>query len=339
MTTSDIGRGHEAGPPTADDLRRVSFTQASMLHPGYTDREVDEFVARVADELARLTDENARLRGHVQQLQHQLEEASARPSPSDQAVGILATAQLTADEYVAEAEDFSRQMTSEARAQYEEQLTEARERAGAIVQAAAEARAAIVASGGGAAGGAPGTQELQQQLAEASARPSPSDQAVGILATAQLTADEYVAEAEDFSRQMTSEARAQYEEQLSQARERAGAIIQAATEARAAITAAGGARGDDAPGTQELQEQIAYLRAFGQATRVQLRSYLEALLRDVETEWGRAHPAVLSPALLDQRDQQLEAGGGTAASFHDNAATVPATGDAPAAVPATRSAS
>src|SRR3954451_19767018 len=167
MTTSTTGHGREMGPPTADDLRAVHFTPASMLHPGYTDREVDSFVARAADELARLTEENAQLREHVQALQQQLDAVAARPSPSDQAVGILATAQLTADQYVAEAEDFSRQMTSEARAQYEEQLTQAREKAGAIIQAASEARLAIVGSGGGSgtAADGPGTQDLQQQVA------------------------------------------------------------------------------------------------------------------------------------------------------------------------------
>jgi DivIVA domain-containing protein len=256
MTTSDQRSPHQAGPPTADDLRAVSFTPASMLHPGYTDREVDAFVARAADELARLTDElaratdeNAQLRAHV--------------------------------------------------------------------------------------------HDLQQQLVAALDRPSPSDQAVGILATAQLTADEYVAEAEDVSRQMTSEARSQYEEQLSLAREKAGAIIQAAQEARAAIAASGGSGTSEGPGTRELQEQVAYLKAFGQATRVQLRSYLEALLADVETEWGRAHPAVLPPAVLAHRDQQLDGGGATAMTFRDNATDEPAAaGSAPAgAVPATRSAS
>ena len=246
MTTSTTGHGHEVGPPTADDLRAVHFTPASMLHPGYTDREVDSFVARAADELARLTDENARLREEVQALRQQLDAVSARPSPSDQAVGILATAQLTADQYVAEAEDFSRQMTSEARAQYEEQLTEARERAGAIIQAASEARAAIAANAG--SGGTTGA------------------------------------------------------------------------------------------GTQELQEQAAYLKAFGQAVRVQLRSYLEALLADVETEWGRAHPAVLPPALAAPREQQrADSGGSTAMTFHSNAATDPSHGrEEAAAVPATR---
>ena len=49
----------------------------------------------------------------------------------------------------------------------------------------------------------------------------------------------------------------------------------------------------DAHSVEEMQEQIAYLKAFGQACRVQLRAYLEALLTDVEKEWGRADPAAL----------------------------------------------
>ena len=241
MTTSEQGRGIETGPPTADDLRAVHFTPASMLHPGYTDSEVDQFKAQVADQLAGLSAENQALRAQVRALQEQVDAASARPSPSDQAVGILATAQLTADAYVAEAEDFSRQMTSEARAQYEEQLSQAREQAGAIIQAAQEARAAIVASG-----------------------------------------------------------------------------------------AAGGA----APPTEELQEQVAYLRAFGQACRTQLRAYLEALLADVETEWGRAHPNGLPPAPGSLREQR---GGSSALAFHDNAAAeTPENGTPAGAVPATR---
>ena len=217
MTTSDQSPGYPTGPPTADDLRRVHFTPASMLHPGYTDREVDELVARAADQLARLTEENAQLHEQLQVLQEQADAAAARPSPSDQAVSILATAQRTADEYVAEAEDFSRQMTSEARAQYEEQLAQAREKAGAIIQAAQEARATIAATSGGT-----------------------------------------------------------------------GAA--------------------DGPNAQELQEQVAYLKAFGQVTRAQLRAYLEALLADVETEWGRAHPAVLPPALSGPRDSNEPTG-------------------------------
>jgi len=254
MTTNDPGRGYEAGPPTADDLRAVHFTPASMLHPGYTDREVDAFVARAADELARLADENTQLRQHVHGLEQHV-------------------------------------------------------------------------------------QALRRQLEEAAARPSPSDQAVGILATAQLTADEYVAEAEDFSRQVTSEARAQYEEQLAAAREKAGAIIQAAQEAGASIAASAGRGGvlPAMPESEQLQEQVAYLKAFGQACRTQLRAYLEALLSDVETEWGRAHPAALPPVPVGVRPQQLERGG-PSLGFHGNATDGHAdpAGAAAVGVPATR---
>ena len=93
---------------------------------------------------------------------------------------------------------------------------------------------------------------------------------------------------------LTSEARAQYEEQLAAARDKAGAIIEAAQEAVAAMRGNGVPMGDTRqPESEELQEQVAYLKAFSQACRVQLRSYLEALLSDVETEWGRAHPGAL----------------------------------------------
>ncbi|MCZ2811600.1 DivIVA domain-containing protein [Modestobacter sp. VKM Ac-2979] len=260
MTTSHNGSGYEAGPPTADDLRAVHFTPASMLHPGYTNREVDAFVTRAADGLAQLTDENGRLarenvqlaeenaqlRAHLQSLQEQVDAAASRPSPSDQAVGILATAQLTADDYVAEAEDFSRQMTSEARAQYEEQLTAAREKAGAIIEAAQEAAAAMRGNG----------------------------------------------------------------------------------------VPMGGAR---QPESEELQEQVAYLKAFSQACRVQLRSYLEALLSDVETEWGRAHPGALPTPPRGTRPQQLERGRPDVA-FSANATGEPGDTPEPAgAVPASRS--
>jgi DivIVA domain-containing protein len=140
-------------------------------------------------------------------------------------------------------------------------------------------------------------RSLEEQLRQAVPHERPSDQAVRILAVAQQTADEYVAEAEDFSRQMTADARAQSEEQLRTARENAGAILQAAHETASRMVATGGdampVAGDDGPSPQELQEEVAYLRAFGQAVRVQLRSYLEALITDVETEWGHAHPAAL----------------------------------------------
>ena len=201
MTSGQNGTGQERRGLTPADLQNVRFTRASVLHPGYVDSEVDRVMSRVAEELGRLYAEKAALRDEVRALQAQVDGAVAPVAPSDQAVRILASAQLTADNYVAEAEEFSRQVTSEARAEYEQQVRAARENAGAIMQAAQEA-AAKLASG------------------------SPS-------------------------------------------------------------------RGDGGHNVAELEEQVAYLKAFGQACRVQLRSYLEALLTDVEAEWGRADPAAV----------------------------------------------
>jgi len=189
---------------TPFDLQNVRFSRAPMMHPGYVDTEVDRVMNRVAEELGRLYAEKAALRDQVSSLQAQVDGVVIPEPPSEQAVRILAVAQQTADNYVAEAEEFSRQVTGEARREYEELVRQARENAGAILQAAQEAAVNL---------GAP---------------------AVDVPDGTQRT-------------------------------------------------------------VAELEEQAAYLKAFGQACRVQLRAYLEALLSDVETEWGRADPAAVSP--------------------------------------------
>jgi cell division septum initiation protein DivIVA len=151
---------------------------------------------------------------------------------------------------------------------------------------------------------------------------------VRILAVAQQTADSYVAEAEDFSRQVTSDARAQSEQQLRSARETAGAIIQAAHEAAARMVD-GGAPAADAAGmdTERLREEVAYLKAFGQTVRVQLRSYLEALISDVETEWGKASPQAVAQAPTRVLARRADTGTGATAAPLNVVADVPAHGD------------
>jgi DivIVA domain-containing protein len=224
------------------DLQNVRFTRASMLRPGYVDTEVDRVMHRVAEEIGRHMAEKAALRDQVRALQAQVDGVVEQVAPSDQAVRILASAQQTADNYVAEAEEFSRQMTSDARAEYEERVREARENAGAIIQAAQEAAARLT-------GEAPiGADTPQRSVAE-------------------------------------------------------------------------------------LEEQVAYLRAFGQACRVQLRSYLEALLSDVENEWGRADPAALRQGPPRPPAQRSGSDDG-ATTFSDNTVVEAPAADADEALPA-----
>src|SRR5215218_6046898 len=244
MTNVQNESGNEERGLNPADLQNLRFTRASMLRPGYVDTEVDRVMSRVADELARHYAEKAALRDEVRALRAALDGAPVHEAPSDQAVRILSSAQQTADAYVAEAEEFSRQMTSEARAVYEEEIQQARENAGAIIHAAQEAAARMTGSG------PVGADAPQRSVAE-------------------------------------------------------------------------------------LEEQVAYLKAFGQAVRTQLRSYLEALLTDVETEWGRADPAALPqepprpPAQRSGRD-----GGPAATAFTDNTVSEPAAGDADDSEPA-----
>src|SRR3954469_1579869 len=204
MTTGEYEAVDERRMSPAD-VQSVRFTSGTMLHPGYSMGEVDRFLNRTSQELARLYAEKDELRDQLHALSAQVQHAPAPEAPSDQAVRLLASAQQTADNYVAEAEDFSRQMAADARVRYEEQLRHARETAGAIIQAAQEAAGRMVAEGG------------------------------------EPVADEAIA---------------------------------------------GASR-------QELENQVAYLKAFAQACRVQLRAYLEALLTDVESEWGKADPSGL----------------------------------------------
>ena len=163
---------------------------------------------------------------------------------------------------------------------------------------------------------------LQAQVDGTPVHVPPSEQAVRILAVAQQTADNYVAEAEEFSRQVTAEARAQYEELTREARENAGAIIQAAQEAAAKVSSGPSPAVDSDRTAEELQEQVAYLKAFGQACRTQLRSYLEALLSDVENEWGRADPAQLpqQPVRPPAQRSIRDAENGTSTAFVGNTA-------------------
>src|SRR3954463_4992826 len=247
MTSSQSETGNGGRALTPADLQSVRFTRGSLLHPGYAETEVDRVMSRLAEELGRHIAEKAQLRDQLRALQSQVDGVVTQEPPSEQAVRILAVAQQTADNYVAEAEEFSRQVTSEARAEYEEVIRQARDNAGGIIKAAQEAAARI--GGGASAGG-----ETSQRSME------------------------------------------------------------------------------------ELQEQVAYLKAFGQACRVQLRSYLEALLADIETEWGRADPGALplEPPRPPAQRAGRDSGPGGATAFTGNSVAVsPGDDAADEEVPAT----
>lgn len=114
-------------------------------------------------------------------------------------------------------------------------------------------------------------------------------QAVRILSKAQETAEHYVADAQRYSREIAEEARRGREEILAEAQARATLVMdeahrQASTAAEQVRTSAEPMSGDE---RRDLEREIAYLRTFSDVFRTHLRSYLEALLRNVE-EWGNS---------------------------------------------------
>ncbi|MEV3922158.1 DivIVA domain-containing protein [Actinomadura coerulea] len=131
-------------------------------------------------------------------------------------------------------------------------------------------------------------------------------QAVRILSQAQQTADLYVADAERYTRELAHEARLHREAILSDAKGRAEQMLEdahrkAAAVAEAAVrTAPPRPAPAPSPGPGSLpdgerlamEREIAYLRTYSDVYRTHLRSYLEALLRNVD-EWESSERASL----------------------------------------------
>jgi DivIVA protein len=122
---------------------------------------------------------------------------------------------------------------------------------------------------------------LRDRVREADAS-QPEDahvQAVYILSRAQEMADKYVANAQDFSRDVAADARRRREEIVAEAR--AGAVVLAAP-----VPAPEPATPEPAASQrrEDLESELAYLRTFSRVCRTHLRAYLESLTRSID-EW------------------------------------------------------
>ncbi|MFI0368497.1 DivIVA domain-containing protein [Actinomadura sp. 1N219] len=149
---------------------------------------------------------------------------------------------------------------------------------------------------------------LRAQAAGGNGVLAPEDahfQAVRILSQAQQTADLYVADAERYTRELAHEARLHREAILSDAKGRAEQMLEHAHRKAAAVadaavrTAEQHARASSArpralPDDERraMEREIAYLRTYSDVYRTHLRSYLEALLRNVD-EWENSERAAL----------------------------------------------
>jgi DivIVA domain-containing protein len=116
--TAFLGFG---GRLTPEAVQEVSFPPARIGRRGLDDRHVRAFCGQVERELVRLLHERASLSNEVQRLRDRLlggEGAGARALQDDAqvlAVRVLSTAQQTAERYVADAQEYSRQLADDAR--------------------------------------------------------------------------------------------------------------------------------------------------------------------------------------------------------------------------------
>ena len=122
--------------------------------------------------------------------------------------------------------------------------------------------------------------------------------AVRILSTAQVTADQYVADAQDYSSRLTLEAKRRRDEIMQEAQQYSDMLLEDAhTKAReAAVSALNVAAAPQSDEKQQAaQAELAYLRTYSDVYRAHLRAYTEGILRGIE-EWERKEAASLREA-------------------------------------------
>jgi cell division septum initiation protein DivIVA len=114
-------------------------------------------------------------------------------------------------------------------------------------------------------------------------------QAVYVLSKAQQTADRYVADAQEYSREIAQDAHHRRDDILREAQVRASMILEEAhaSASQAASTVRDTREPLSALERQELQAEIAYLRTFSDVCRTHLRAYMESLTRSIEA-WEHA---------------------------------------------------
>jgi cell division initiation protein len=133
--------------------------------------------------------------------------------------------------------------------------------------------------------GANGSSGTPRAAAAAAAPNGISAQAVNMMSMAQQAADQHIAQAETYARQLVGDARRQYEEIILTAHRQAEEAAATATAAYEATTAVHDRTTEDA----ELESRIAYLRTFADVTQVQVTSILQALGHELERLTGTAH--------------------------------------------------
>jgi len=278
-------------PLTPADVHNVAFKKPPIGKGGYDEEEVDAFLDLIEVELAKLIEENSQLRSGVAPAE------SGESSPAPQGGGETDDAALA--ELQQRNGDLSEQVAAlqSQIAQTQDELEAARQAVTQAQEEAAQARDAAAAAEAAQAEPAPASEP-----AEPAAPQVDHSHAVKVLALAQQTADQHLAEAAAEAQRTVSEARAAADQltaetaaateaQIAEAQERADQLdrdskaaanntVQEAEQRRVGIVTQLEQQRD------ALERRLEELRTFEREYRTRLKSYLESQLRDLDASGG-----------------------------------------------------
>jgi DivIVA domain-containing protein len=307
-------------PLTPAEVHNVAFKKPPIGKRGYDEEEVDAFLDIVEVELSRLIEENNDLRARGGSGAPAPAEADGAPAaaPADDGRLEAATAELNAareenqrmqghigelERALSQGKNGAQQQVVQLQqqlAQTEQQLAESRQQLEGAQRAVAEAQQAAQAAPQPAEPGSPNMEHHAQ--------------AVQMLALAQQTADQHMAQSKAEADRLVAEAKSNSDTALTAAQEqarqqledaegrarkldedssaRAARTVQEAEQRAATITAQFEQR------KAALERRVEELRTFEREYRTRLKSYLESQLRDLDAS-GNAEPA--------QNDDMVEA--------------------------------
>jgi len=131
-------------PLSPDEIRRWPLRESGLGRRGYRPEDVQDLVARLADEVQRWSQAYSDSQAEIHRLREYYRNQGTEPAPqqpqqpqavSTEAVQILARAQAYADRLVADAQTQARNVQSDARVQAEEIIAQARQDAEEAVKA------------------------------------------------------------------------------------------------------------------------------------------------------------------------------------------------------------
>jgi DivIVA domain-containing protein len=281
---------------TPADVHNIAFTRPPIGKRGYHEQEVDDFLDIVEQELSRLIEDNEQLKANNgadpaaiaaatekavteerSRLKSELEALSQRYSELEQS-----HSELQRQHYELQQAQGDSGQVSQA---LQDQLRAAQERAAQAEHQAREAHEQLAAAQANQGGGSMSSPEQHQQ-------------AVKVLALAQATADQHLAEAQAEAERLRSEAQAmasqlhqestaQAERRVAEAQARADQLNQESSSRATKLVQDAEQRAGAMNEAMEsrrgaLQKHVDELRTFEREYRTRLKSYLESQLRDLE---------------------------------------------------------